>query len=81
MYIVHRNLTEGLVPFATYINGKVDWLIDGKSGLFANGPENLIKEYQKVLVQNGIKHIMNIKYFYLAIRMLWLKDLKQFKSP
>lgn len=55
LYIVHRDTTGGLIPFGTYINGKVEWLLAFNTGLIAKAPEQLAKEYAKVLESNGLK--------------------------
>lgn len=55
LYLVHRNITEDLIPFGTYMNTKMEWLIEGGLGLFAEGPEPIIREYEKVLAGFGVK--------------------------
>ncbi|MFT9846039.1 hypothetical protein [Aneurinibacillus sp. REN35] len=54
-YIVHWEVTEGLIPFGTYSNGKVDWLLDSSMGLFAKAPAKLGTEYAKILEKHGVK--------------------------
>lgn len=55
LYIAHRDITNNLIPFGTYINGKLEWLLGFDIGLFAKAPANLIKEYLNVLEDNGLK--------------------------
>lgn len=58
LYIAHRDITHNLIPFGTYINGKIEWLLGFDVGLFAKAPMNLIKEYFNVLEDNGLKGTM-----------------------
>ncbi|MBA2943581.1 hypothetical protein HZF08_35495 [Paenibacillus sp. CGMCC 1.16610] len=55
LYIAHRDITNNLIPFGTYMNGNIDWLLGFDLGLFAKAPVNLIKEYFNVLEDNGLK--------------------------
>ncbi|BFT69161.1 hypothetical protein [Paenibacillus sp. P36] len=55
LYIAHRDITNNLIPFGTYMNGKIEWLLGFDLGLFAKAPVNLIKEYCNVLEDNGLK--------------------------
>ncbi|ULO09605.1 hypothetical protein H1230_13020 [Paenibacillus sp. 19GGS1-52] len=54
LYIAHRDITNNLIPFGTYINGKIEWLLGFDIGLFAKAPMNLIREYFNVLEDNGL---------------------------
>ena len=57
LYIAHKKIVKGWIPFGEYINeidGQVNLLEDG-FGMIADGPQNIISEYAKVLDKYNLK--------------------------
>ncbi|MBL0388593.1 hypothetical protein JJB07_18470 [Tumebacillus sp. ITR2] len=54
LYIKHQEVTQGWIPFGTFLNGPLEWLIKGGDGLLASGPLPLLQVYQTVLNSFGI---------------------------
>jgi hypothetical protein len=61
LYLKHTQVTQGVVPFEKYINvyengnGDLLWLLKGKQGLFSEGPHELVKTYERILLDNGLE--------------------------
>ncbi|MCL6600816.1 MAG: hypothetical protein K6T81_19080 [Alicyclobacillus macrosporangiidus] len=51
LYAKHEEVTNGWIKFDTFLNGlvSVDKLLSRGNGLFAEGPEELLKSYKSVL--------------------------------
>ncbi|OAB38328.1 hypothetical protein [Paenibacillus glacialis] len=50
----HISFTEGWIDINQFINGSVEQILKGDSGLFASGPKRLIDKYKEVLESNEL---------------------------
>jgi hypothetical protein len=54
LYLKHQDITEGWIPFGTFLNEPLECLLNGGNGLLASGPLPLLQVYQTVLNFYGI---------------------------
>ncbi|MGV8984391.1 hypothetical protein, partial [Clostridium sp.] len=69
LYLEHLSITEGWIPLSKYLNDMIDIreLIEGKHGLLAEGPRNIIEDYSEVLnrfnINTSVISNVNVQYW------------------
>jgi hypothetical protein len=77
IYMLHANVFDGLISAETYVNGSLMDACKSKFGLFARGPEKVLRHYFKFLETAGMKpYYCSPKFRNSNSKLLETKQLK-----